>query len=85
MTQIELCKYFIEHCTNDLAREQVKLYLKELQKMSNEFMRKVAKELEYNKPIPSNNGQLEPKNPCAMCQKMKCEEPYNILKKEGKL
>lgn len=71
MTQIELCKYFIEHCTNDLAREQVKLYLKELQKMSNKFMRKVAKELEYNKPIPPNNRELkEPKNPCQQCQKM---------------
>jgi hypothetical protein len=31
MNQIELCKHFIEHCTNDLAKEQVKLYLKQLE------------------------------------------------------
>lgn len=31
MNQIELCIYFIEHCTNDLAKEQIKLYLKDLE------------------------------------------------------
>jgi len=31
MSQIELCKYFIEHCTLDLPREQVRLYLKQLE------------------------------------------------------
>jgi len=33
--------------------------------MDNKFMDKVAKELEYNKPLQ------QPKNPCQQCQKLK--------------